>query len=249
MKDLQMQGMATMKTGSHLKVIDPVPIELDTVEFLQNLKGRTRTMSGELVPLMEEARSILEPKAVYSFVRVVDLINDQVRLDNGHALRSIVLGDMLQLGQEIVPHVITVGPKLEERVHEVKNLLHAYLLEKIADHALEKASDYLRSYTGRSHRLGPIISAFSPGSGTGELFTIEQQEVLFSMLEPAKNVGVHLSPSYMMVPRKSMSGVFAATREEYVSCAHCPRQCESRRRPYKGSYHHSRITSKVPQPS
>jgi hypothetical protein len=197
-------------------------------------------MNGELGPLMEEARSILEPKAVYSFVRVVDLNYDQVHLDNGHSLRSVVLGDILQVGQGIVPYVITIGPKLEERARERKNLLHAYLLEKIADHALEKAADYLRSHTGES--LGPIVSTFSPGSGTGELFSIEQQEVIFSILEPAKSVGVRLSSSCMMLPRKSVSGVFAATQEDYVSCAYCPRKCESRRRPYKGNYKHSRIT-------
>ncbi|MGD0423497.1 MAG: vitamin B12 dependent-methionine synthase activation domain-containing protein [Candidatus Bathyarchaeia archaeon] len=232
--------MVSMETGSPLNVIDPVPVELDTVEFLQTLKGRTRTMNSELDTLVEEARSILEPKAVYSYARVADLSDDQVRLDNGHALRSIVLADILQTGQELAPYVITVGPKLEERAREAKNLLRAYMLEKIADHALEKASDYLRSEAGR---LGPIISAFSPGSGTGELFTIEQQEILFSILEPAKNVGVHLSSSYMMVPRKSVSGIFAATREEYVSCAYCPRKCESRRRPYQGNYQHSRTIS------
>ncbi len=230
-----------METGSPLNVIDPVPVELETVEFLQTLKGRTRLLNGELVPLMEEARSILEPKAVYSYARVVDLNGDQVRLDNGHTLRSVVLADILQTGQELAPYVITVGLKLEERAREEKNLLRAYMLEKIADHAIEKASDYLRSQAGG--RLGPIVSAFSPGSGTGELFTIEQQEILFSILEPAKHVGVHLSSSYMMMPRKSVSGIFAATREEFVSCAYCPRKCESRRRPYQGNYQHSRITS------
>jgi len=236
-----MHVMAPLETTTSLNVIDPVPVVLDPAELLHTLKGGTQRLSDELVSLMEETRSILEPKAVYSFVRVLHLSDDQVRLENGHALRSIVLGDMLEVGQEIVPHVITVGPKLEERAHEDKNLLHAYLLEKIADHALEKTRDYLRSYAGG--RLGPILSTFSPGSGTGELFTLEQQAALFSMLEPNKNVGVRLMSSYMMVPRKSVSGVFGATREEYVSCVHCPRQCESRMRPYGGNYQRSRLTS------
>jgi len=59
--------MVSMETGSPLNVIDPVPVELDTVEFLQTLKGRTQTMNSELDTLVEEARSILEPKAVYSY--------------------------------------------------------------------------------------------------------------------------------------------------------------------------------------
>jgi hypothetical protein len=236
-----MQEMTSFVTATSLNVIDPVPVVLDPAELLQTLKVGTRRLSDDLVSLMEDTKSILEPKAVYSFARVADLSDDQVRLDDGHVLRSIVLGDMLETGQEIVPHVITVGPKLEERAHEDKSLLHAYLLEKIAEHALDKARDYLKSYTGG--RLGPILSNFSPGTGTGELFALEQQPALFSMLEPSKNVGVHLTPGYMMVPRKSVSGIFAATREEYVACAHCPRQCESRRRPYKGNYQRSRPTS------
>jgi len=222
-----------------LKVLDRIPIELDTTEVLQTLESRTRKISEELIPLMGEAQSILEPKAVYSVLPVVELCDDQVRLSDGRALRSIVLADMLDAGQEIVPYVITVGPRLEERAHADKNLLRTYLLEKIADHALGKACEYLKSYTAK--KLGHIISEFSPGSGTGELFAIEQQQVLFNILEPTKNVGVQLTSSYMMVPRKSVSGIFAATREEYVSCAHCPRQCGSRKRPYKGKYQRSRI--------
>ena len=224
-----------------MNVIDPIPVELDPIELLHTLKGRTQVMSIEILPLLEEARSIMEPKAVYSFTRVAEIKDDQVRLENGHALRSIVLADMLQTGQEIVPYVITIGARLEGVAREQRNLLHAYLLEKIADRALEKAGEYLRSHAGG--RLGPIISTFSPGSGTGELFAIDQQETLFSLLEPYRNVGVHLSSSHMMIPRKSVSGVIAATREEYVACAYCPRRCESRRKPYQGTYQPSNSAS------
>ena len=195
-------------------------------------------MNDELTPLMDEARSLIEPRAVYSYLPVTNIGDEQVRLDNDHSLKSVVLCDMLEIGQEVVPFVITVGPRLEERARADKNLLRSYLLEKIADHALGRAEDDLKSRTGK--RLGAIISAFSPGSGTGELFTIDQQEAIFKLLDPAKNVGVHLSPSFMMIPRKSISGIFAATREEYVSCAHCPKECESRKTPYRGKYQRSK---------
>jgi len=211
-----------------------IPVPLDAAEVLRSLQSRTLRINDELSPLMEEAQSLIEPKAVYSFLPVTTVGNDEVRLEGNHSLRSIVLSDMLEPGQEVMPFVITVGPRLEERAHADKNLLRSYLLEKIADHALGRAEDYLKSHTGK--KLGPIISAFSPGSGTGDLFHIDQQEVLFKLLDPAKYVGVHLSSSFMMIPRKSVSGVFAATRQEYVSCAHCPKECESRKTPYTGKY-------------
>ena len=66
------------------------------------------------------------------------------------------------------------------------------------------------------------------------LFGIEQQKPPFQILDPATaSVGVHLSPSLMMVTRKSVSGVLAATPQEYIARAHCPRQSESRSTPLR----------------
>ena len=221
-------------------VIDPVPVDLDAAELLRNLKTGILKLGEELVTLLEKSRLLIEPKAVYAPVRVIGIENDQVCLENGHALRSLVLGDMLERGQEIVAYVVTIGPKLENRASQESSLLQSFLLDKIGNYALQKACAYVKSRT--EERFGHTVSEFSPGSGTGELFGIDQQEALFRILDPTKSIAVGLTPSYMMVPRKSESGVFAATREEYVACEYCPRQCESRRAPFKGDYHHFKRT-------
>jgi len=80
--------------------------------------------------------------------------------------------------------------------------------------------------------LGANVSCFSPGSGTGRLFGIEQQRVLFEILDPKKNIKVELAPSFLMVPRKSVSGIYAVTRQEYFACQYCPRErCQNRKNP------------------
>ena len=217
-----------------MDVIDAVPIKLDAVELLHTLKGEVRKMADEINLLFEESRPKVEPKAVFSVLRVTGVKNNQVVVENGHTIRSLVMGDLVRPGQDIVPHVITVGPKLENMAREETNLLRAWLLEKMADYALEKTREYIRSIVAK--RLGDVISVFSPGSGTGELFGLDQQWILFRILDPERNVGVHLTSSCMMVPRKSVSGIIAATEEEYVACEYCPRDCESRARPFKGGY-------------
>lgn len=55
-------------------------------------------------------------------------------------------------------------------------------------------------------------------------------------MEPTKSIAVRLTPAYVVVPRKSMSGVFAATLKEYVACEYCPRKCDNRRTSFKGDY-------------
>ena len=203
------------------------------LEELRNMKGLTRRLDAELFSLLDEVKSRIDAKAIYSVIRVKSLEEDQVLLEDGNVLRGIVLVDMLNSGQEIIPHIITVGSNLESMARKESNLLRAWLIERVADYALEKALQYIKLQT--TQKLGEVVSVFSPGSGTGDLFALDQQHVLFKILNPAR-IGVSLTSSCMMVPRKSVSGVFAATKEEYVACEYCPRECETRSREFKGAY-------------
>jgi hypothetical protein len=219
-----------------VEVVNPVPLKLDAAELAGDLKPQK--LGEELVTLFDRVAPLIEPKAAYTTTCVSGFEDDLVYLENGHALRGIVLRDMLDFGQEIIPYVVTIGPKLEGEISKQKNLLHSFLLETIGNYALHKACGYLRSFAAERLGTGRSVSDFSPGTGTGELFDIEQQKPLFRMLNPATtSIGVHLTPSLLMVPRKSESGVLAATRQEYVACAHCPREpCESRSVPFVGEY-------------
>ncbi len=221
-----------------MKVIDNVPVDLDQKEIVRALAvGRLKDRGTEIASFVGKSRTLVRPKAVYTIVSVTGIDEDLVHLDNGQILRSIILADALQCGQEIAPYVVTIGLKLEEEASKLSkdNLFGAWTLEKIGDIAVQKAAIYVRSRV--EQELGSSISSFGPGTGTGKLFGIEQQEVLFRILDPLENIGVRLTPSYLMLPRKSISGVLAATSKEYVACEYCPRKCEYRRRPFGGEYH------------
>ncbi len=231
--------------GSSVKVVDPIPVELDAGELSRTFMSEV-LKEREIASLMDEYRGLVEPRAVFVFVRVAGIEGDEVRLESGHVLKSLVLGDMLECGQTIVPFVVTVGPGLEKQAsREAKeSILRSWMLERMGDYALGKACDYLVSRV--EEWLGSAVSTFSPGEGTGKLFGIEQQEVLFQILDPAKSVDVRLTSGCMMVPRKSVSGVLAATRREYVACQYCPRErCEGRRRPFGGEYYPIKCEGRV----
>lgn len=225
-----------------MEVLDPVPLELDAAELAGDVKPRK--LGDELLVLFERAQPLIEPKAVYCTTRVSGFEDDLVHLENGHTFRGLVLADMLRSGQEVIPYVVTIGPKLESEIGQEKNLLRSFLLDKIGNYALHKALGYLKSVAAEKFGdVGGVVSEFSPGTGTGELFDIEQQKPLFQILDSAAaSIGVHLSSSLMMVPRKSESGVLAATPQEYIACAHCPRQCESRSAPFVGEYQRTKRT-------
>jgi hypothetical protein len=72
----------------------------------------------------------------------------------------------------------------------------------------------------------------SPGSLAD--WPITQQEELFSIFGNVEDlIGVKLTESFLMVPLKSVSGIYFPTEIEFVSCQLCPREvCSGRRAPY-----------------
>ena len=229
--------LARAKERLLTRVIDPVPLDLDAGDLLR-AAGAGMLREGVVAALMERCLRLIEPKAVFALVKVTGVEGDEVRLEGGRTLRSMVLADMLECGQVIAPYVVTIGPKLESLGPEEArgNGLRRWILEKVGDYALERASAHLRNRM--EDALGGPLSSFSPGGGTSTLFGIEQQETLFHILNPSESVGVRLTPGYVMVPRKSVSGVLAATRREEVVCQYCPSErCGSRNKPFSGLYY------------
>jgi len=219
------------------QVVDYIPVKYDEEELWRKLNMETlKGQKKEIISLIEESRGLIEPKAVYTYLEVVKIAGDSVCLDSGDVLEGVILVDMLRCGQKVAPYVVTLGPRLEDRASKLArdNVFLAFILEKIGDYALEIARGNIELLVEKA--LGDKVSDFGPGEGTGELFGIEQQAVLFRILRPFENIGVRLTPSYLMIPKKSVSGVFAVTDEEYVACQYCPKECEERESAFRGEY-------------
>ena len=101
----------------------------------------------------------------------------------------------------------------------------------MANLALEQAAGWLAGRIGERFGLGPL-SNMSPGSL--EDWPITEQTKLFSIFgDTERLVGVRLSDSLLMVPRKSISGILFPSEEGFVACQLCDRErCPGRKVPY-----------------
>jgi len=226
-----------------MRVVDHIAVEYDEEELWRELKIETlKGKKKEIISLIEESLELIEPKAVYTYLKVVKIAGDSVHLDSDDVLTGVILADMLRCDQKIAPYVVTLGPKLEDRSSKLAtdNIFNSFMLSQIGDYALEIARGNIQRLVEKS--LGNKVSDFGPGEGTGELFGLEQQTVLFRILQPSKRIGVQLTPNYLMIPKKSESGIFAITDEEYVACQYCPKTCEYRKSTFKGKYQPRRIS-------
>jgi cobalamin-dependent methionine synthase I len=128
----------------------------------------------------------------------------------------------------VFPYVITIGTRLEQKADASKDLLEKYYLDKIGNIALSKARKHLEDYL-RSKFAFDGLSYMSPGSLAD--WPIEEQQPLFSILKGAEvSIGVRLTESLLMIPRKSVSGIYFPTEVTFYSCQLCSRQhCEGRK--------------------
>lgn len=212
-----------------MEVLDRIPTKLE-LEDVMNRLHRVKAMEPCVQELLEIARPIVQPKALYAVCQVGDKGDDWISV-NGVTFNSRVLRMNLDSAERVFPYVITCGKELDEIPVPLDDLLRSYCLEAIKLVALGCARSYLESHLKNNDGL-ELMSRMGPGSL--EDWPITQQGKLFSVFGDVEDlIGVRLGRSFQMVPIKSGSGIIFPSRVKFESCQLCPREkCEGRRAPY-----------------
>jgi len=214
-----------------MEVIDQIPLALDRAGVAERLRHNpARASSIDLDGLLAQARSLIRLRAVAGISFTGAKTEDTVVID-GVTFHSRVLRRNLDRAQKVFPFVMTAGPELERTASSSGDLLKQYYLEEMANVALENAAAWLAVRLGT--RWGfPSLASMDPGSL--EDWPITEQPNLFSLLgDTERLIGVRLTDSMLMLPRKSISGIFFPSEEGFTSCQLCERAaCPGRRTPY-----------------
>ena len=213
-----------------MPVLDGLPLSIPLESVARSLRLAGPAGEAKARALLEEALPLLRPRALYREV-FIDEKNPGSVTAEGLTFKSRVLRANLDPAEKFFPYVLTVGGELEERAQRAGDLLRQFSLETVADLALEAAAGHLESHL-RARFGFERMASLSPGSL--EDWPITEQRPLFALLgNPEAEVGVRLSESLLMIPRKSISGVFFPTAESFTSCQLCLREgCPGRRAPF-----------------
>ena len=224
-----------------IETIDSIPVQLDSEDILKKLHlDKKKGMTNNIHELVELAKSIINPRAIYGIAYISDKGKDTVSVGDTTFTSPVLRKFATSIGR-LFPYIITIGKELEDRSKSMK-LLHQYCLEEIGNIALRTARKYLEDYLKREYKI-THISSMSPGRLTD--WPITEQKLLFSLFGDVEGLlGVTLSDSMLMIPRKSVSGVYFPTEFHFESCQLCPRErCEGRKAPYEDKLAKSYSTS------
>ena len=215
-----------------MEILDLIPVTLDTNEIAARLRfDASRTGFTILDELVALAQGLFRPRGVFE-VAYVGAKGERTVEVAGVAFESPILRENLETANKVFPYIITAGPELEQTARAQGDLLKQYYLEEIANLALEQAAGWLSGHLEEHYGLANL-SNMSPGSL--EDWPITEQAKLFSIFgDTEKLIGVRLTDSMLMIPRKSISGILFPSEEGFVACQLCEREhCPGRKAPHR----------------
>jgi len=217
-----------------MPVIRDFTLSLKTEEVLrrQGFRGHSKirpeikSLILELLATVKNAH-LLEPAAAYEYYKVTGMSPNQVSLEGDKAINSSLLSAIFPETKELAVLVCTIGPKLEKQATDYSKsgeALRGMILDGIGSAAMDMlAPEACRLIASESSSHGHQTS--SPVSPGWPGFPLTEQWNLFELVN-TQEIGVSLTPSGIMVPRKSVSMVICigpqmATWTQADVCARC----------------------------
>ena len=213
-----------------MEILQNLTTQIDLQEVRKSLRLDRHGDTHLAQRLIEKAKTLIEPKAAFKLCYIDEKLPDAVII-NGLRLESKVLRKNLDEVERIFPYVISIGEALEQASREMSDLLEAYYLDVIGNIALTAVRKQLHDHLCSKFALKKI-SFMSPGS-LGD-WPIESQSQLFQLLpEVEASIGVRLNKSFLMIPTKSVSGIYFQTEVSFFNCQLCQRgKCPGRKARY-----------------
>ncbi len=131
-----------------MHVIEEIDIAFDEEEIARR-HGLDRMVKrkGSLSTYIDEAKALIQPRAVYIQLRIAGIDRDEVMLENGHSLKSRLLAEKLQKTPEVALYIVTIGHRLEKKITELssKDMLHSMVLDFLGTHAVAFLRNHIQS--------------------------------------------------------------------------------------------------------
>ena len=208
-------------------IIEPIEISLTSADVQRRLRLKETETADDLIA---KTSPLIRPRAAYKVCYIDDRGSESVVIDKVAFTSRVLHKNLTDVGR-VFAFVLTLGLEFEKKIDACGDLLEKYYIEEIGNLALRKARLGFERHLRKKYGLDKV-SCMSPGSLPD--WPVDQQKELFDLLGDAGNaVGVSLTDSMLMLPRKSVSGIYFPSEVSFFSCQLCPRdRCDGRKAPF-----------------
>lgn len=220
-------------------IIDSIAVERLRVQTLGVLSEGTGRASDEtrraLDAGVDRAVECACPRGEYVSSSIVEILPGGVETADGFIASPMFARIAGRARGEVrtMFALATLGEALDEELRRARSLLETFVLDAVASELAEIVADMVeeawKNEASLARREGSL--RMSPGYCDWPLLG---QDVIFTALD-ASEIGVRLTPSYLMVPSKSVSSaaVVASHVPLLAPCVTCRKaECPFRRMPF-----------------
>ena len=228
-----------------VKIVRDVPFTLKRKDVLRGLGlGSSSSLRPEIDRLIdktlqdEEVLKLIRPAFAYAVHTVRRMEPDHCCLEGDIVLNGELIPRIFARAEGLAVAVATIGPELETAVKECfqqGKRLYGLILDAIGSSTAENMIFAIHDIINRE-ALNGGTTASSPICPGGADWPITEQFKLFK-LAPADEIGVHLTGTAMMTPRKSTSLVMGLGENmpTWSAAERCDRCSNGENCPYR--YH------------
>jgi hypothetical protein len=226
-----------------MPVIRDIPLSLKTGAVLrrQGLGGKAKVrpeIKKMILGLLASIESghLLETAVAYEYYPVTGMTSDQISLEGGKAVHGPFLPALFPEAKELMVLIGTIGPRLEKQASNYTKsgqALRGMLLDGIGSAAIdtlipESLKPIAAEVASRGYEISSPVNPGMPG------FPMTEQWNLME-LSQAHKIGVSLTQSGILIPRKSVSMVvgIGPRMTRWTQAQVCARCSLSETCPYK----------------
>jgi len=204
-----------------MKIVDDTRPVISKERVFRLLGQKDKMVSGRLSKKIDKHIASLEktirPKILYTTKKIRKIEGGTLTLEGGIKLKSTKISKTLENCDRITFFLATIGEQVDNVINaslKEKKLSDAYIYDAIGSAAVEATVEDFQNNVDKEvkEKNQRTTLRFSPGYCD---WTINEQKKVFSVLENDL-IDVDLNESYLMAPRKSVSGVFGIGDSELV---------------------------------
>jgi hypothetical protein len=174
---------------------------------------------------MQKSLSLLHPKVIYQDLAVEGLLHERLLLEGGRRIKSKLITQHLAAANRVFIILVTIGGELEQQVSQIwdDNMVFALALDGAGSAAVEALANAACQYFEKQASENGLEASIPFSPGMVDWPVSDGQPQIFSLLGEAGSV-VKLTPSYIMVPEKSLTmvmGIGADLKSSERTCDYC----------------------------
>ena len=206
-------------------------ISIDREEVLRYLEYKGQDIDNNLIEIIEECRNItkdrINPRYTFRVYSIKQNYKGIIELEGTNLiLESNDLYEILKDCNECILMAATLGINIEKDIkkYSCTELTKGIIIDSCATTAIEEVCDRVQNEIENNILKNGQYLTFRYSPGYGDL-SIEKNTEILTILNGQKEIGLTITNSGIMIPRKSVIAIIGITdkkvEQDKTSCSTC----------------------------